>query len=57
MLQIYNTDHQKILRLNMISQTPASFEDFVQNARMTECVNNFVPFFGPSTFPPLPDAG
>jgi len=41
----------------MISQTPASFEGFVQNARMMEHVNNFVPFFGPRAFPPLPDTG
>lgn len=56
-LKIHNTDHQKILQLNMISQTPVSFEGFVQNARMMEHVNNFVPFFGPSAIPPLPDAG
>lgn len=56
-LKIYNTDHQKILKLNVMTQTPASFENFVENTRMMELVNSFVPFCGPSSIPPLPDAG
>jgi len=43
--------------LNMISETPVSFEDIVENARRAGLVNNFVPCFGPSTIPPLPEAG
>jgi hypothetical protein len=57
MFQIYNTDHQKIMkRLNMVNNTHKSFEDFVQNARMSGLVNNFVSF-QPSVVPPLPEAG
>jgi hypothetical protein len=56
MFQIYNTDHHSF-KLNMISQTPVSYENFVENARMMEQVNTFVPLFGPSFIPPLPDAG
>jgi hypothetical protein len=57
MFQIYNADHQKITKkLNKISERHKSFEDFVQDARMSGLGNNFVSF-QPSTIPPLPEAG
>lgn len=56
-LKIYNTDHQKIMKkLNMIDEKHKSFEDFVQNVRMSGLVNDFVSF-QPSTIPPMPEAG
>jgi hypothetical protein len=43
--------------LNMISETPKSFEDYVKNTRMEGLEKNFAPCIGPSTFPPMPEAG
>jgi hypothetical protein len=57
MFQIYNTDHQKIMKKrNVISERHKSFEDIVQDASMSGLGNNFVSF-QPSTVPPLPEAG
>lgn len=43
-------------KLNMIDEKHKSFEDFVQNVRMSGLVNDFVSF-QPSTIPPMPEAG
>lgn len=57
MFQIYNSDHKKIMRrLNMTRQSYKSFDDSVQNARMSGLVNDFVSVPS-STIPPLPEAG
>jgi hypothetical protein len=57
MFQIYNTDHQKIMKkLNTIRERHKPREDFVQDARMSELGNSFESF-QPSTSLPLPEAG
>lgn len=56
MFQIYNTDHQKIIKKLNMSEKHKSSEDCVQDASMSGLGNDFVTF-QPSTVPPLPEAG
>jgi hypothetical protein len=43
--------------LHMISERYVSFEDYVKDAKTEGPEKNFAPSIGPSTVPPMPEAG
>jgi hypothetical protein len=43
--------------LNMVSETPMSFEEYVKNAETEGLEKNMAPCTGPSTISLLPEAG